>query len=73
MVYRKEKNRHLLEVTRALLFQSNVPKIFWLDAILSATYLINILPSTKLENKSPLEIICQRKHNIDHLKVFGCI
>ena len=73
MMYRKEKNRHLLEVTRALLFQSNVPNIFWSDAILSATYLINILPSTKLENKSPIEIIFQQKPNIDHLKVFGCI
>ena len=63
----------MLEVTRALLFQTNVPKSFWSDAILSATHLINRLPSVKLKNKSPLEIIYQQKPNINHLKIFGCV
>lgn len=29
----ERKNRHLLEVTRALLFEMNVPKHFWSDAV----------------------------------------
>jgi Integrase core domain/GAG-pre-integrase domain len=69
----KRKNRHLLEVTRALLFQNNIPKVFWSDAILSATYLINRLPSIKLKNKSPLEILYQRTINIEHLRIFDCV
>jgi hypothetical protein len=69
----ERKNRHLLEVTRVLLFQNNVPKEFWSDAVLTAIYLINRLPSTKLDYKSPLEIFYQEKININHLKVFGCI
>jgi transposase InsO family protein len=69
----ERKNRHLLEVTRVLLFQNNVPKDFWSDAVLTATYLINRLPSAKLDYKSPLEILYQEKININHLKVFGCI
>jgi hypothetical protein len=73
MECRKEKNRHLLEVTRALLFQTNIPKIFWSDTILSATYLINRLPSAKLKNQSPLEILYQRKISLEHLRVFGYI
>jgi hypothetical protein len=58
MVFPKEKNRHLLEKkTRALLQQTNVPKCFWSDAILSANYLINRLPSSVLNDKIPLEIL----------------
>jgi hypothetical protein len=68
----ERKNHHLLEMTRALIFQTNVPKIYWSDAVLISTYLINRLPSVVLKNKSPLEIIYQRKINVNHLRVFGC-
>ena len=37
----ERKNSHLLAVTRALLFQTNVPKHFWGEAVLTATHLIN--------------------------------
>ena len=29
----ERKNRHILEMTRTLLFQNNVPKFFWSEAI----------------------------------------
>jgi hypothetical protein len=45
----ERKNRHLLEVTRTLLFQNNVPKFYWSDVVLTTTYLINRLPSMKLK------------------------
>jgi Reverse transcriptase (RNA-dependent DNA polymerase)/Integrase core domain len=67
-----ERNRHILEITRALLFQNNVPKTFWSEAVLIATYLINRLLSAKLNFKSPLEILFGRKNNLGHLRVFGC-
>jgi hypothetical protein len=68
----KEKNHHLLEMTRTLLFQNNIPKIFWSESVLTATYLINRLPSSILNFKSPFEIIYNRKFNLNHLRVFGC-
>ena len=37
----ERKNRHLLEVTRALIFQMNVPKTYWGKVVLTATHLIN--------------------------------
>ncbi|GAA0138621.1 transmembrane signal receptor [Lithospermum erythrorhizon] len=48
----ERKHKHLLETIRALLFQSNLAIIFWIDCILTAIYLINSLPTD-----SPLPII----------------
>jgi hypothetical protein len=59
-------------MTRTLLFQNNVPRIFCSEAVLIAVYLINRLPSIRLSFKSPLEVLYGRKINLDHLKVFGC-
>ena len=41
----KSKNKHLLEVARALLFSKNVPKYLWGKAILTAKYFLNRMPS----------------------------
>ena len=44
----ERKMRHLLNVTITLLHHSNVPKSFWGEAVLAATYLINRVPSMQL-------------------------
>ncbi|PRQ16867.1 putative RNA-directed DNA polymerase [Rosa chinensis] len=68
----ERKNRDLLEKARALMFQMNVPKKFWSQGVLTATYLMNRLPSRVLGFKSPLEVLKGRKIDLSHLKVFGC-
>ncbi|KAB2617910.1 hypothetical protein D8674_013779 [Pyrus ussuriensis x Pyrus communis] len=40
---------------------------------MKATYLINRLPNRVLGFKSPMEIVKNRKVDLSHLKVFGCI
>ena len=55
----ERKNRHLLECTRALLFQHNVPKSYWGKAVLTSAYVINRIPSRVLGFKSPLETLSQ--------------
>ncbi|RVW46154.1 Retrovirus-related Pol polyprotein from transposon RE1 [Vitis vinifera] len=74
----ERKNRHLLEVARCLMFSSNVPNYFWGEAILTATYLINRMPSRVLTFQSPRQLFLKQfphTHAASSdlpLKVFGC-
>ena len=45
----ERKNRHILKIVRALLFQMHVPKHFWADAISIACFLINQMPPSVLD------------------------
>ncbi|CAL8992980.1 unnamed protein product [Prunus brigantina] len=53
----ERKNRHLLEVVRASLFGAHMPRSFWGEAILSAAYLINRIPSSILQFRTPLQTL----------------
>ena len=57
----ERKNRHLLEVSRALLFEMKVPKQFWADAVSTACFLINRMPSNVLGGKIPF-LYCSLHH-----------
>nr|CAN79672.1 hypothetical protein VITISV_012210 [Vitis vinifera] len=49
----ERKNRHLVETTHTILLHSNVPFRFWGDAVLTACYLINCMPSSVLHDQIP--------------------
>jgi len=69
----ERKNRHLMEVARSMMYHANVPKRFWGDAVQTACYLINRIPTKVLKNLSPFEVLNKSKPHIDHLRVFGCL
>ena len=69
----ERKNRHLMEVARSMMFHTNVPKRFWGDAVMTACYLINKIPTKILQDQSPHEVLNKQKPSIDHLRVFGCL
>ena len=60
----ERKNEHLLEVARSIMFTMNVPKLFWREAILTAAYLINRMPSPtlKVSNTYPYAPTDIRRH-----------
>lgn len=49
-----------------------MPLKYWDQAFLTATYIINILPSKVLDNKTPVELLLQEKPHYNSLHVFGC-
>ena len=55
----ERKNKHILEITRALLIPYNVPKYLWKEAVLTAVYLINRMPSKVLQFKTPISLLQQ--------------
>lgn len=57
----ERKNRHLLEVARALLFHMSVPKTYWADALSTTCFLINRMPSVVLDGMSPLSVLFPTK------------
>lgn len=67
----ERKNRSLIEMCKAMLINAKLPKTFWAEAIATAAYLQNRLP-TKSTEKTPYELWNGHKPNLSHLKVFGC-
>ncbi|PRQ29721.1 putative RNA-directed DNA polymerase [Rosa chinensis] len=53
----ERKNRHLLDMARALLFSAHMPKYLWGDAVYASSHLINRLPSSVLQGKFHLRFL----------------
>ncbi|XP_056687299.1 uncharacterized protein [Spinacia oleracea] len=69
----ERKHRSLLEIARALRFHSGLPKKFWGECGLTATHLINKLPSKVLNWKTPSEIMFHSEPLFERLRVFGSL
>ena len=74
----ERKNKYLLEVAHAIMFSMNVPRYFWGEAVLTASYLINRMPIRILKYSTPLKCFqkifpLSRIYSNLPLKVFGCI
>lgn len=69
----ERKHKHILNVAHALLFQGHLPKKFWGESILTTSYLINITPSTLLENKSPYELLYGSLPDYANIRMFGTL
>lgn len=66
----ERKNRSLGEMATCMLVDAGLEKRFWGEAILTATYLQNRLPSRSI-GKTPYELWWGRKPDLSHLRVFG--
>jgi histone deacetylase 1/2 len=68
----ERKHRYIVEVGLALLANASMPLKFWDDAFITATYLINMLPTKVLNFDTPTERLLQVKPDYTPLRVFGC-
>lgn len=69
----ERRNRTLMEMTRSILKAMKVPNYLWGEGVRHATYVINRIPTKALDNMTPYECLREKKPNVEHLRVFGCV
>jgi len=68
-------NRTLNKHVRSMLFQANMLKSFWAEAMATAAYLINRLPNESINNAILYELWYEKPLDLKQLKLlkpFGC-
>ncbi|KAJ9538664.1 hypothetical protein OSB04_031397 [Centaurea solstitialis] len=68
----ERKHRHVVETGLAMMFNAHLPSSYWVDAFSSAVYIINRLPTSTLQGKSPFELLYSQTPNYHTFRAFGC-
>lgn len=61
------------DVVRMLLLQAALPPPFWVEALHTATMLLNIRPSRAIHHFTPYFLLYGVHPTYDHLRTFGCL
>ncbi|KAL8096063.1 hypothetical protein AgCh_037136 [Apium graveolens] len=69
----ERRNRYILEMSRCMLHEKNLPKSFWAEAANTAVFLQNRLPTKALNDQTPFEAWYDKKPSLKFLKIFGCL
>ncbi|KAK1432035.1 hypothetical protein QVD17_08921 [Tagetes erecta] len=64
--------RRLNDIIRTLLVHAHLPPVFWVEALHTAAYLHNILPTKRLNFNTPTFALFHCHPTYDHLRVLGC-
>ncbi|RVX10561.1 Retrovirus-related Pol polyprotein from transposon TNT 1-94 [Vitis vinifera] len=67
----ERRNRTLLDMVRSMLSSSKLPKFLWTEALKTAVYILNRVP-TKVVLKTPFELLKGWKLSLRHMRVWGC-
>jgi hypothetical protein len=62
----------LLDMARSMLADTGLPQKYWADAVQTATYVRNLVPTSSDPNHIPAERWSQKWQDISHLRAFGC-
>ncbi|XP_071648509.1 uncharacterized protein [Temnothorax longispinosus] len=65
-------NHTLVEMSRCLLLQANLPKSLWAEMVNAAAFIRNRCPSRNLHEQTPFELWNGKKPFVGFMKVIGC-
>jgi hypothetical protein len=68
----ERKNKTLIDMARSMLSEYNVSYLFWIETINTAYYYSNRLYYHPLKEKTPYELLNDRKPNIAYFWLFYC-
>ncbi|GJX16970.1 retrovirus-related pol polyprotein from transposon TNT 1-94 [Tanacetum coccineum] len=69
----ERRNRTLVEAARTMLIFSRLPEFLWAEAVATACFTQNRSIIHTRHNKTPYELLCGRKPNVEYFHVFGSL
>lgn len=63
--------RTLVELGRSMLAESGLPQRYWADTFVTAGYIKNLLPTSRIPGKIPAEVWTGKHQDISHLRAYG--
>ncbi|XP_016690648.1 uncharacterized protein [Gossypium hirsutum] len=69
----ERRNRLIMEMTRCMLHEKNLPKGFWGEVANTAVFLQNRISTKAVKDQTPFEAWYGYKPSLKFLRVFGCL
>jgi transposase InsO family protein len=69
----ERKNKHIAEITCAMLDEKNLPNYFWAEAVATTVYIINRTFIAIVHGMTPKEKFTGKKPDVSHFRMFCCI
>lgn len=63
----------MVEMARSCLKEMKLPSFLWRETIRHSVYLLNRLPTRALSGTMPCESWYEKKPQVSHIHVFGCL
>lgn len=68
----EKMNRTMLERVRSMCILAKTPKSMWMEAINTAAFLVNRIPTKSQPDVTPYQLVNGNKPSLNHLRIFGC-
>jgi hypothetical protein len=68
----KKLNKTITEIARCLRLNAELPKVFWVEAMNIACYIINQSPKVALDGKVAEEVWTGQEVDYSLMRIFGC-
>ena len=69
----KRKNRTIVEATRAMLYDQDMPKFLWAEECNTTVYVQNKTPHRALGKITPKKVFTGKTLEVSHFKIFGSL